>query len=65
MKSGIVAFDSAIRRAIVCCVRFSSTIVVSPLAVATRSSSEASDTGVGGAPALAGAASLGDGVLMR
>ena len=34
-KSGIVAFDSAIRRAIVCCVRVSSTVVVSPLAVVT------------------------------
>ena len=35
VKSGIVAFDSAIRRAIVCWVRVSSTTVVSPLAVAT------------------------------
>ena len=40
-KSGIVAFDSAIRRAIVCWVRVSSTTVVSPLALATRSAMSA------------------------
>ena len=40
-KSGIVAFDSAIRRAIVACVRLSSTTVVSPFAVATPSSTAA------------------------
>ena len=33
-KSGTVAFDSAIRRAIVCCVRDSSSTVVSPLPAA-------------------------------
>ena len=37
VKSGIVALDSAIRRAIVCCVRDSSTVVVSPFAVVTPS----------------------------
>ncbi len=37
-KCGIVAFDSAIRRAIVCWVRDSSTSVVSPLAVVTPAS---------------------------
>ena len=37
VNSGIVAFASAIRRAIVCWVRVSSTIVVSPLAVLTPS----------------------------
>ena len=36
VNSGIVAFASAIRRAIVCWVRVSSRIVVSPLAVLTR-----------------------------
>ena len=36
-KSGIVALDSAILRAIVCCVRDSSTVVVSPFARATAS----------------------------
>ncbi len=37
VKSGIVAFDSAIRRAIVCCMRDSATVVVWPLAVITSS----------------------------
>ena len=45
VKSGIVAFDSAIRRAIVCWVRDSSMPVVSPLAVATPSTPP--DTGAG------------------
>src|SRR6478672_8096640 len=37
-KSGTVALDSAIRRAIVCWVRVSSTVVVAPLAVVTAAS---------------------------
>ena len=53
-KSGIVAFDSAILRAIVCWVRVSSTIVVSPLAVVTP------DTGVGANAAAASSCSLAD-----
>ena len=52
-KSGIVAFDSAIRRAIVACVRLSSTTVVSPFAVATPSSTAAWP--VAASPVLAGA----------
>ena len=52
-NSGIVAFDSAIRRAIVCCVRVSSTIVVSPFAVATP---RAGCRGAGGASGACAAA---------
>ncbi len=56
VKSGIVAFDSAIRRAIVRCVRDSSTVVVSPLAAATPSTDGAAGAGVS---AGAGAAAEG------
>ena len=69
-KSGIVAFDSAIRRAIVAWVRVSSTTVVSPFAVATPSSTAACAarcrrrgagarrrSGAGGGRAAAGAGS--------
>ena len=54
-KSGIVAFDSAIRRAIVAWVRVSSTTVVSPLAVATPSSTAAWPPGSPAPPRVTGA----------
>ena len=56
VKSGIVALDSAIRRAIVCCARVSSTVVVSPFAVATPSAGAAGAGGGAGAPAAREAA---------
>ena len=61
LKSGIVAFDSAIRRATVCWSFVSSTSVVSPFAVATASSAAARVAGSGvpgGAPWIRRAGAL-------